>query len=233
MKKIKTINKLLSSLTLLSPLTSIGFNSQYQNIQTVITENYNSLNNYFSSNAQEKMGDITVNVDGTKITGYVEGSGALKVSSNITEIGNTAFKSNTNITSLDLSQATSLATIQDSAFESCTKLAGELILPVGITSIGQFAFQSASFTKIDFSKATNFTTITSNSFAKLWYLENLMIPSNIIEIQRLAFAHIGSSKWTLDLSQATSLTTIGDHAFYNCPNLTGDLVIPSNVTNMV
>ena len=233
MKKIKTINKLLSSLTLLSPLTSIGFNSQYQNTQTVITENYNnSLNNYFSSNAQEKMGDITVNVDGTTITGYLEGTGTLEVSSNITEIGNAAFQSNTNITSLDLSQATSLTTIRDSAFESCTKLAGELILPEGITSIGQIAFRSTSFTKIDFSKATNFTTITSNCFAKLSYLENVTVSSNIIEIQNSAFAFIWSSKWTLDLSNATSLTTIGDNAFMCCSNLTGDLVIPSSVTSI-
>ena len=33
MKKIETLNKLLSSLTLLSPLAGVGFNNQYQNTQ--------------------------------------------------------------------------------------------------------------------------------------------------------------------------------------------------------
>ena len=116
MKKIKTINKLLSSLTLLNPLASIGFNNQYENIQKVITENSNnSLNNYIASqtNAQREMGDITVNVYGTRITGYVSGTGDLVVDSDITEIAATSFRSNESITSLDLSNATSLTTIGD------------------------------------------------------------------------------------------------------------------------
>ena len=59
MKKIKTLNKLLSSLTLLSPLVGVGFNSQYQNTQKIITENNNTLNDYFSINAEPvQMGDI-------------------------------------------------------------------------------------------------------------------------------------------------------------------------------
>ena len=60
MKKIKTINKLLSSLTLLSPLSGIGFNNQYQNTQKVLTGNSNnSSNNYVRTNAEPvRMGDI-------------------------------------------------------------------------------------------------------------------------------------------------------------------------------
>ena len=71
MKKIKTLNKLLNSLTLLSPLSGIGFNNQYQNTQKVITENINALNNYFSTNAQPvQMGDIYVNLDDTGTNGW-------------------------------------------------------------------------------------------------------------------------------------------------------------------
>ena len=112
MKKIKTFNKLLSSLTLLSPLSGIGFNNQYQNTQKVITENNSILNSYFNSvGDQRTMGDITVTVDGTKITGYVTGTGNLVVDSDITEIQTDSFSQNENFTALDLSQATSLTTI--------------------------------------------------------------------------------------------------------------------------
>ena len=196
MKKIKTLNKLLSSLTLLSPLSGIGFNNQYQNTQKVITENSdNSLNNYVANqtNNQRQMGDITVNVEGTVITGYVEGEGTLQVASNITEIGNRAFSESVDqhhIFSLDLSQATSLTTIGEEAFNSTEKLAGTISIPSSVTSIGNEAFY-----KINSSYSTT----------------NEMI---------------------LDLSHATSLTTIGEYAFAHCSNLTGNLVIPSGLETL-
>ena len=57
-----------------------------------------------------------------------------------------------------------------------------------------------------------------------------MIPSNLTSIGGYAF---GGTKITLlDLSQATSLTTIGHDAFSLCSNLTGDLVIPASVTSI-
>ncbi len=115
MKKIKTFNKLLSSLTLLSPLSGIGFNSQYQNTQKVITENCFSFNNYTNLNAEPvQMGDIWVTVndsDPTIITGYSSGDGDFIINENITQIGTNSFSDKKNITSLDLSHATNLTSI--------------------------------------------------------------------------------------------------------------------------
>ncbi len=147
MKKIKTINKLLSSLTLLSPLSGIGFNNQYQNTQKVINENNNnSLNNYVISNIEPvQMGDIWVTVDNSDpaiITGYSSGTGKLEVASNITEIGENAFEENQNITSLDLSNATSLTTIGYGAFNSCKKLSGDLVFLKNIKKIDSYSFVS-------------------------------------------------------------------------------------------
>ena len=127
MKKIKTFNKLLSSLTLLSPLSGIGFNSQYQNTQKVITENCFSFNNYTNLNAEPvqmgdiwvtvndvQMGDIWVTVndsDPTIITGYSSGDGDFIINENITQIDTNSFSNKKNITSLDLSYATNLTSI--------------------------------------------------------------------------------------------------------------------------
>ena len=252
MKKIKTINKLLSSLTLLSQLSGIGFNNQYQNTQKVITENSNnSLNNYIASqtNAQREMGDITVYVYGTRITGYVSGTGDLVVDSDITEIAATSFRNNENITSLDLSNATSLTTIGDYAFQSCSNLTGDLVIPQNLTSISKSAFRGVTkFTSItvdplnkNFSLATNLGPKAkvlisgtdgiwnNNSIASI-ALGDITIPSSVTSIEIGAFSYTGIS--SLDLSQATSLTSIGDEAFASCKNLTGDLVIPSSVTTI-
>ena len=210
MKKIKTINKLLSSLTLLSPLAGIGFNNQYQNTQKVITENFkNSLNSFTSSNTETQMGDIYVNLDetGKIIQSYASGKGDLVIPDYVTQIANNAFYSNQNISSLDLSQATSLTSIGDSAFYSCIKLSGNIILPDSLTTISDFVF----------SKCPNLTG-------------NLVIPSSVTSIGNQAFRDTDIT--SLDLSQATSLITIGEYAFNSCKNLTGDLVIPSSVTNI-
>ena len=237
MKKIKTINKLLSSLTLLSPLTSVGFNNQYQNTQIVITESSNnSLINYVANqtNEQKQMGDITVTVEGTTITGFVSssGEGKLIVDSDITKIGSNAFANCTDITSLDLSQATSLTTIGDYAFNYCYNLTGDLVIPSSVTSIGDSAFSHTRFTSLDLSNATSLTTIEQCAFEDCENLTgDLMIPSSVTNIGETAFGNCYNIN-SLDLSQATSLKDIGQGSFEICANLTGNLVIPSSVTNI-
>ena len=278
MKKIKTINKLLSSLTLLSSLLGIGFNSQYQSTQKVITRNSNnSSSNYVRTNAEPvQMGDIWVTVDNsdpTIITGYSSGTGTLEVTSDITEIGDGAFYRKDNITSLNLSQATSLTTIATDAFQECEnlignitipssvtsignqafygcRLTGNLVIPSSVTSIGERAFGNTNFTEISVDSSNqNYclaTNLGSDAYVVLsgtngtWNVDSevagqlacgkLIIPSNITQIQTSAFSHTNIT--SLDLSQPTSLTTIGEYAFNNCKNLTGDLVIPSSVTSI-
>ena len=283
MKKIKTINKLLSSLTLLSPLSGIGFNSQYQATQKIITENSNSsLNNYFSSNAQEKMGDIYVNLDetGKIIQSYASGTGSLVIADYITQIADNAFKSCsnlsgnllipssvtsigyqafyiTNITSLDLSNATSLTTIGDYAFRFCSNLSGDLVIPSSVTNIGYDAFGDTKLTSFNvhqnntaYSSATNLgpnAKVLISGTDGLWKddsvtvgglaLGDIVIPNSITSIAQEAFQYTRIT--SLDLSQATSLTTIeGDGsggesgAFSGCEELIGNLVIPSSLTTI-
>ncbi len=232
MKKIKTINKLLSSLTLLSPLAGIGFNNQYQNTQNVITENCFSFNNYVNSNSESiPMGDITVTVEGTVITGYVEGEGTLEVASNITEIAANSFSNNKQITSLNLSNATNLTIVKDHAFYNCSNLTGDLIILSTITKIDSGAFSScANLASLDLSNATSLTTIGEGAFNSCPLTGDLVIPSKVTSIERGAFQYTKIT--SLDLSNATSLTTIEDYVFRNCSNLSGDLVIPSNITSI-
>ena len=254
MKKIKTINKLLSSLTLLTPLTSIGFNNQYQNTQKIITENDSALNGYFNLAAEQReMGDITVIVDGTKITGYVSGDGTLIVDSDITVIGNSAFDHKT-VSGVDLTHADSLTTIEDSAFLSTRKgLTGNLFIPKNLSTIADYAFMSTIswFDSISIDPANkNFSlckNLGSNAQVLIsgntgtWtdetkvvsYLAcgDLVFPQTITKIANSAFRQCLGIK-TLNFSNATSLTTIGENAFKDCTNITGNLLIPSKVTSI-
>ena len=284
MKKIKTINKLLSSLTLLSPLSGVGFNNQNQNIQPLFTENTKNYLNTIEV-SEEQMGDVKVKVETDtesgyrKITGYVSesGSGALIVSDDIDEIGGyRAFTSGVNITSLDLSNATRLKILNKDIFWDHKELTGNIVIPSSVTTIGSAAFQGTDITSLDLSQATSLTTIGNLAFGNCEYLKNflppptsnknfslasnlgpknqvliagadglwkdesisagslafgdIILPSTIKTISNSAFSR--SEITSLDLSQATSLTTIGVYAFFLCTNLIGNITIPSSVTNI-
>ena len=245
MKKIKTFNKLLSSLTLLSPLSGVGFNNQYESTQTVITENNKSLNNYFSSNSQVVMGDITVTVDGTRITGYDSGEGKLVVNSEITEIAASSFGDRP-ITGLDLTKATSLTTIGQSAFMSTTKaLSGELFIPQKLSSIGPDAFLGNSFDSIRVDKKNKNFVLASNVGPNGYILINgnkseltddsviikdltlgdLVFPSTMTKIADNMFENCRTIR-TINFSNATNLTTIGQSAFNSCLNISSIILSP-------
>ena len=254
MKKTKRINILLSSLTLLSPLAGIGFNNQYQNTQKIITENSNELNNYFSTNAAPvKMGDIWVTVheyNPTIITGYSSGNGTLTVTSDITEIYISAFDSNENIISLDLSNATSLTTIGPRAFDSCSNLTGNLVIPSSISAIDQSTFENTKITSLDLSNATNLISISQLAFHRCSNLTgNIKIPLNLRNIGSQVFAETKINNIEIDPSnQNFSLATnlgpnaqvliSGTEGIWKDESKTlgslaiGDVVIPSSVTTI-
>ena len=130
-------------------------------------------------------------------------AGTLKVGPAIKTIGARAFAW-TKLTSLDLSEATSLVEIGDSAFFG-TDLGGTLVIPATVMTIGAAAFYSIKLTG------------------------TLKVGPAVKTIGASAFAY---TKLTgLDLSEATSLVEIMDNAFY-ATDLGGTLVIPATVTTI-
>ena len=236
MKKIKTFNKLLSSLALLSPLSSIGFNNEYKNQQTVVSKNTSTLKNYFSINVEPiQMGDIYVNLDDTGkiIQSYASGEGKLVVLDYITGIAANAFEQNQNITSLDLSQATNLITIGESSFLDCTNLSGTISIGEKIKFIGVEVFGGTKISSFTLDEKNQYFSIADNlgpdaqvlisGTNKKWIDSSLpigdlafgdiVIPDTVSSIAHNAF--YGSKITSVDFSNASKLETINLNAFRN------------------
>ena len=214
MKKIKTINKLISSLTLLSPLVGIGFNNQYQNTQNVITENTNdSLSNYVMNKANAEpvqMGDIYVNLDDTGkiIQSYASGEGELVVPNYITEVADQAFNPGTHseaygkISSLDLTNATSLTTIGNEAFMSCFKFSDnpdyQLKIPANVRTIRSMAF---FYGLSNFEWDIIFLSKTPPSFESQWIAQNTFISLVYVPSEQAKQDYLKAPNFTLNEDQ--------------------------------
>ena len=190
MKKITFLNSLL----LFSPIL----------VNTNIQNNSKKIHVQNTTNGNEVMGDITVTVDGTTITGYVSGEGTLKVNSNITAIGDLAFYNTPDLISLDLSQATSLTSIGINSFAGCSNLSGDIMIPNSLNNIGQQSFNPTQISEIAFSS----TQVPS--FGQNWYgstLSKIYVPNNsknnYTSALNFGFEASNVDEWSYDSAQAT------------------------------
>lgn len=130
---------------------------------------------------------------------------------------------------------TPLTEIWDSAFYGC-KNAAEIILPGGVTNIGEFAFGSCSATKIYLPKSlTNIengafsggnleeiaipdgvTNIASSAFSSCRSLRSVQLPKNITSIESWVFIDCISLQ---EIQLPEKLKTISNFAFDGCKNL--------------
>ena len=182
------------------------------------------------------MGDVKVTVETDtetgyrKITGYVSesGAGALIVSDDVDEIGDYAFNSGVNITSVDFSNATKLKIIANNAFDRHKELTGNIMIPSSVTNIGNHVFYLTDITSLDLSQATNLTSIGEYAFTYCNYLKNFVSTpesnKNFSLVTNLGpnakvLVSGSDSNWK-DISKAC-----GSLAF-------GDIVIPSNITSI-
>lgn len=109
----------------------------------------------------------------------------------------------TDIIIADTYQGVPVTAIADNAFNNTSITT--LIIQAGITSIGNYAFNSCASLKTVTFLDNNLITISDYAFSNCQNLVNFRIPS--------------------------SVTTIGDYAFYNCYNLPA-INIPNSVTTI-
>ena len=182
------------------------------------------------------------------LEGNTDLTGTLKVGPAVKTIGASAF-ANTKLAGLDLSEATSLVSIGDSALFR-TDLEGTLVIPAKVTTvgarafaytkltstlkvgpavktIGASAFAYTTLTGLGLTKATSLVSIGAWAFYATNLADTLVIPAMVTTIGSSAFQ--GTKLTGLDLSKAASLVSIVDSAFFGT-DLGGTLVIPAKVT---
>jgi hypothetical protein len=159
---------------------------------------------------------FTTNNNKITITAYTGPGGAVSVPAitnglQVIAIGTDAFLS-TLVTNVVLPDG--LASIGQSAFNSCTNLAS-VTMPGTITNIGDTAFADC----IRLASVTipaNLTSIGNGVFATCVSLTNITIPSNITSIGTNAFDDCTS---LTGVSFPSGVTNIGPSAFVDCLSL--------------
>ncbi|WP_321429181.1 leucine-rich repeat protein [uncultured Methanolobus sp.] len=175
--------------------------------------------------------DFTYIVNDTSvvITGYVGSSGNVIIPSTIeglpvTCVGASAFKSNTNITSVTMPD--SVTSIGDEAFEDCTNLTS-VNIGSGVTSIGNYAFHSCTSLS-SVSMPDSVTSIGASAFRGCSSLSSVTIPDSVTSIGNYAFR---DCTFLSSVSIPDSVTSIGASAFRGCTNLTS-VTIGSGITDL-
>ena len=136
---------------------------------------------------------------------------------------------NTTITKLTIEEG--IKEIKCSAFEKCTGIKGNLVIPDSVENIESYAFNRCSSLDGTLQLSNSLKNIGKTAFQYCSKLKgDLVIPDSVEEIGAYAFNKCTGFNGTLSLS--SNLKSIGDVAFQYCSGLKGDLVIPDSVENI-
>ena len=203
-------------------------------------------------------GYLTLRSDTIGIGDYAfAGSGltSITIPSSVTSIGQEAFRGCSSLTSITI--PSSVTSIGEWAFYNCSGLTG-ITIPSGVTSISNYAFSGCSgLTSITISEGV--TSIGYDAFYGCRGLTSITIPSSVTSIVTGAF-HCYESLTSITVASGntvyrsegncliqrsnntlilgcknsvipTSVTSIGNRAFYLCNGLTS-ITIPTSVTSI-
>ncbi len=126
----------------------------------------------------------------------------------VTGIADGAFKSTQKLNAVDIPEG--IVTIGEEAFSN-SAIYQDLVLPSTLTTIGDSAFMKATITGLDMSKC-KVATIPSNAFSNCTLMKFVILGPSLVTVENMAFQGDRLVK-SLDMSKATSLTTINDAAF--------------------
>ena len=235
----------LSSVTIPSSVTSIG-NQAFYNCSGKLNVNCNipnassySSSPFFGSNFNEVVIGNNITSIGNWAFYGCSSITSITLPNSLTSVGSSAFSGCTGITSITLPN--SLTSIGSSAFYGCSGITS-ITLPNSLTSIGSSAFYGCSGINAVNVKIGNISGISSNSIlhsylpsSATWnyYINDelvtaLNIPSSVTSIGDYAFYN---AKGIISVTLPNSLTSIGSSAFYGCSGIT-TLTLPSSLTSI-
>ena len=215
-------DNLLCSIDVPASVTSIG-SGAFDNVKNI---NYNGA----AGDETSKWGALTRNgyIDGNfvfadadhkELTGYLAASGIAEIPSGVETIGSNAFNRCNNVSATIPESVTSIAS---DAFDGVANVINNSAYtddsPWGAKNYnssvdeGGFIFDDAEMTTLVGYCGT---------------ATDIVIPATVTQISSEAFQNAVIT--SIDLSEATNLTYIGEYAFENCKNLTS-ITIPATVT---
>jgi hypothetical protein len=183
---------------------------------------------YISGNVYNR-GDIVSIVFGSNIiaTGGADGTSSdafynckklesVTLNSKLQILGQYTFQACSNLTSINLGEATSLTEIRKQCFENCDRLRS-LVLPKSVTTLGDAVFDNCdSLRTFTFADGSALTAIPYNTFAGCGSLQKITIPDGVKTIGQGAFYYDQS---LTEITFGTGLTEFANdyYMFYNCP----------------
>lgn len=192
------------------------------------TEFPNSTNAQFKASAGSTIdwGDGTVETFNTASTTvnthtYADGKTEHTITiSGLTSIGNYAFDSCSNLTSVTIGNGVTI--IGSLAFSGCSNLTS-VTIPNSVTSIGNGVFLScSSLTSVTIGSGV--TSIGSSAFSDCRSLTSVTIGNRVTSIGNEAFYNCGN---LTSIVIPDSVTSIGSSTFYHCGNLKQLILFPS------
>ena len=225
------------SLVISNSITSLGVNT-FQNCTGITEVHYNAAAcadlDYYSGAFYGCGGTLVIGENVERIPAWMFYSAAftgnLVIPSSITSIGNGAFNSCSGFTG-ELNIPISVTEIGSSSFVGCEGFTGDLIIPNSVMSIGYSAFSYCTGFNGELVLPELITQIEAETFSYCYgFTGNLNVPNSVTYIGALAFVECQGFDGSLNLGN--SLETIGEQAFTQCTGFTGDLVIPNTVTSI-
>lgn len=147
----------------------------------------------------------------------------------VTAIEHDAFNRNRKIAG-QLIIPDTVTSIGSYAFFGCDKLTGDLSIPNGVTTISTFAFHGCTGLTGTLTLPDTVTTIETKAFSGCSGLTKLVLSKKLKTIGENAFSSCSSLKGDLEIPEG--VTTIGNSAFSSCTSLDGKITIPGSIVSM-
>ena len=141
----------------------------------------------------------------------------------VTTISAYALSGCTALEACNISDASSLSIIGIGAFQTCKKLS-HINLPNSVNTIGNSAFYGSGITAITIPYGVS--VIDVQAFRDCKSLASINIPATVTTIDSLAFCGCTALS-SVNFSNESQLTTIGDGAFHSCSSLKSISLPPS------
>lgn len=215
-----------------------------------------TIGNYAFYGCSGFMGLLTIGESVTTIGDYAfcdcrNFTGSINIPNSVVTIGEFAFYGSTAYWGT-LTFGNSLTSIGRYAFSGCTGLVGDVEIPNSVTSIGEYAFYDCHSFAGRLTIPSSVTSLGNGAFYYCYGLSevsynvtnhtdyswdppfndcggHLIIGDNVVRIPANIF---NGANFTGDLTIPSSVTSIGENAFYDCHGLSGNLVIPNSVTSI-